>query len=103
MATAHMARNSMSALQEVFNDRIISTGLWPPRSPDLRVCDFYLWGNLKGKVYRNTPSTAETFQNEIRDVVSSISADKFQRVSQGFLLRCKACLRAASNHSEHFL
>jgi hypothetical protein len=52
-ATAHIARNSMSALQEVFDDRIITTRLWPPRSPDLSVCDFYLWGSLKGNVYRN--------------------------------------------------
>jgi hypothetical protein len=34
-ATAHAARNSMSALQEMFEDKIISTRLWPPRSPDL--------------------------------------------------------------------
>jgi hypothetical protein len=34
-ATAHTAPHSVSALQEVFDDRIISTGLWPPRSPDL--------------------------------------------------------------------
>jgi hypothetical protein len=33
-----------------------------------------LWGNLKGKVYRNTPRTAEALQNEIRNVVASISA-----------------------------
>jgi inhibitor of nuclear factor kappa-B kinase subunit alpha len=102
-ATAHTARNSISALQEVFDDRIISTGLWPPRSPDLSVCDFYLWGNLKGKVYRNTSRTAEALQNEIRNVVASISADELQRVSQGFLRRCEACLRATGNHFEHFL
>jgi hypothetical protein len=47
-ATAHTARNSVSALQEVFDDRIISTRLWPPRSPDLSVCDFYLWGGGGG-------------------------------------------------------
>jgi hypothetical protein len=77
--------------------------LWPPRSPDLSVCDFYLWGNLKGKVYRNTPRTAEALQNEIRNVVASISADELQRISQGFLQRCEACLRATGNHFEHFL
>jgi hypothetical protein len=33
-APAHTAQNSISALQEVFDDRIISTGLWPPRSQD---------------------------------------------------------------------
>jgi hypothetical protein len=58
----HTARNSMNALQEVFEDRIISTGLWPPRSQDFSGCDFYLWGNLKGKVYRNTTCTAEALQ-----------------------------------------
>jgi hypothetical protein len=74
-ATAHAARNSMSALQDMFDDRIISTALWPPRSPDLSVCDLFV-GNLKGKVYRNTPRTAEALQNEIRNVVASISADE---------------------------
>jgi hypothetical protein len=45
---------------------IISTGLWPPRSPDLSVYDFNLWGNLKGRGHRNTPCTAEALLNEIR-------------------------------------
>ncbi|KAJ8958133.1 hypothetical protein NQ318_006070, partial [Aromia moschata] len=26
--------------------------LWPPRSPDLTILDFYLWGRLKQYVYR---------------------------------------------------
>jgi hypothetical protein len=39
----------MVAIREVFEDRIIIRGLWPPRSPDLSFCDFYLWENLKGK------------------------------------------------------
>ena len=25
--------------------------LWPPRSPDLTPCDFFLWGFMKGLVY----------------------------------------------------
>ena len=34
------------------NDRVIGLGHnveWPPRSPDLTPCDFFLWGYLKGK------------------------------------------------------
>jgi hypothetical protein len=38
-ATAHTA---MVAIRKVFEDRIISRRLWPPRSPDLSFCDFYL-------------------------------------------------------------
>ncbi|KAJ8962740.1 hypothetical protein NQ318_001138, partial [Aromia moschata] len=30
------------------NDAPIS---WPPRSPDLNPCDFFIWGDLKQKVY----------------------------------------------------
>ena len=28
--------------------------LWPPRPSDLTPADFFLWGLLKGKVYKNT-------------------------------------------------
>jgi hypothetical protein len=43
------------ALEGVFGDRTVSRGLWPARSPDLTPCNFYLWGNLKDKVYRINP------------------------------------------------
>jgi hypothetical protein len=58
-ATAHASQHSMEALPEIFGERAISRGLWPPRSPDLSVCDFYLWGKLKQNVYRNNPPTLD--------------------------------------------
>jgi hypothetical protein len=70
----------MSALQEVFDYRIISTGLWPPRSSELSVRKFYLWENLKGKAYRKTSRTAEALQSEIRNVAASISSDELGRM-----------------------
>ncbi|KAJ4443075.1 hypothetical protein ANN_04725 [Periplaneta americana] len=51
-ATAHTAYVSVTAIQEVFDDRVES-GLWPVGSPDLNLCYFYLWGTLKSKVYRD--------------------------------------------------
>jgi hypothetical protein len=93
----------VSTLLEVFSDKIISTGFWPPRLLDLSVCDFYLWGNLKGKVYRNIPDTSEALQNEIWNAVSLVSADKLGRVSQQFLQRCEVCLSTIGNHFEHYL
>jgi hypothetical protein len=45
-ATAHTANAIMVAVLEVFEDRIISRGLWPPRSQFLR---FLSLGKLKGK------------------------------------------------------
>ena len=49
-ATAHTAHISMREIVDVFEDRIVSRGLWPPRSPDINPCDFYLWGKLKSVV-----------------------------------------------------
>jgi hypothetical protein len=40
--TAYMAHASLEALRLVFSNRIISHGMWPPRSPKL-TCEFYLW------------------------------------------------------------
>jgi hypothetical protein len=84
---AHIVNNSMTVLQEVFIDRIITSELWAPRSYDLNVYDFYLWGKLTGKVYRNNPQAT---QNEIRNVTASIMAVKLQRVLQEFFnnVRC---------------
>jgi hypothetical protein len=65
----------MVAIREVFEDRIISRGLWPLRSPDLSFCDFYLGGNLKGKVYKNNPGSTEAPQKEITQVIGSIAVD----------------------------
>jgi hypothetical protein len=46
-ATAHNASYSIQVLHEVFDDRVVSLGLWPPRSPDINPCDFFV-GILKG-------------------------------------------------------
>jgi hypothetical protein len=75
-------------------DRIISRGLWPPRSPDLSFCDLYLWGYLKGKVYKNNPRSIEALRNEITRVIGSITVDQFHKLSQNLFMRCKACLQA---------
>ena len=47
----------MHAVQGVLCDRIISRGLWPPRSRHLTKPDFNLWGKLKSSVHGNNPET----------------------------------------------
>jgi hypothetical protein len=43
-ATAHTAGDSADAIHEVFDDRMISKGLWPPRSQILVVVIFISGG-----------------------------------------------------------
>ena len=61
-ATSHTARQSMAAVRELFGNRVISRFSdipWPPRSPDLSVCDFFLWGYFKNRVYTTQPRTLD--------------------------------------------
>jgi hypothetical protein len=71
-ATAHIARMSLLALSSVFGDRIISSDIWPARSPDLNLCDFFLWGCLKDKVYNNNPRKEEELKESICREISNI-------------------------------
>ena len=50
-ATAHTSNHTVKFLNELFGERIISKGLWPPRSPDLSPPD-YFYGEQQSAVYR---------------------------------------------------
>jgi hypothetical protein len=66
----------MLALSDVFGDRIISSSIWPPRSPDLNPCDFFFWGCLKDKVYNSNPRTEEEPEETIRNEITNIPEKK---------------------------
>lgn len=70
-ATAHAANASMNVVRNMFPGKLISRFgdvPWPPRSPDLSICDFFLWGYLKGRVY--TPTSPVNNCNYIDMVLS---------------------------------
>ncbi|KAJ8956009.1 hypothetical protein NQ318_006285 [Aromia moschata] len=57
---------------EIRRDRPI---LWPPRSPDLTILDFHLWGRLKQIVYREPlENDEEQLKTRIQNAVKSFSA-----------------------------
>ena len=69
-APPHCSKESLAWLEKQFKERIISRNAdfaWPPYSPDLNPCDFYLWGYLKSKVYSNpVPKTTAELKQNIR-------------------------------------
>ena len=48
---------------------------WPPRSPDLTPCDFFLWGYVKSKVYFPAPATMEQLMERIRHEADELRRD----------------------------
>ena len=90
----------MAALSEVFGDRVISRGLWPPRSPDLTPPDFYLWGKLKGSVYGDNPQTTDELKQKITSVIQNIQPDELESVFQNVFSkrRARLCLQVNGAH-----
>ena len=48
-----------------FGEKFIDKKRWPPRSPDLNPCDFYLWGYLKSRVYNPLLNTLDELKINI--------------------------------------
>lgn len=106
-APAHFAllvRNHLNANYSSWIGRG-GTIAWPPRSPDLTPLDFFLWGNLKRRVYVNVPNTREELAEKIIQAANELREDRamIQRSTQHVALRATACLQRQGGHFEQFL
>lgn len=105
-AGPHRAREVLRRLLELFGDRLIALGAnipWPPRSPDLTPCDFFLWGYLKQMVYRQSYNTIEELKLAIAVAAQSITRDMLQRTFLNFYKRLHICVERQGKHVEPFL
>jgi hypothetical protein len=56
-----------------------------PRSPDLTLCDFFLWGYVKDKVFiPPVPVTLDDLKQRITTATAGVDEDMFTRVWQEF-------------------
>ncbi|XP_069672490.1 uncharacterized protein [Periplaneta americana] len=86
---------------EMFGARVISHRgdvQWPPRSPNLNACDYFLWGYLKSRVYQDRPRTIQELKRNIRTEVAATSPNVLQRVMRSLPLRLQEC---ADNDGHH--
>ena len=94
-------------LQNVFYDRWIANNgpfLWPPRSPDLSVLDFFIWGTIKDRVYKTPITTMEDCMQRVRNAFTSLSPESIRKAThEKVLLRCEKCLEVQGRHFEHLL
>lgn len=94
-------------LQNLLNDRWIANNgpyLWPPRSPDLSVLDFFIWGAVKNKVYNETLTTMEDCMRRVRRTFEELDPQSIRRAThEEVLLRCEKCLEVQGHQFEHLL
>ena len=95
---------SRAEIQSFFCDGVISKGFWPPRSPDLTPPDYFLWGYLEGRVYRNKPRTIDPLKANITEEIPAVTADVLARSFQNMARRrVQSCLDANRGHFQHML
>ena len=71
---------------------------WPPRSPDLSICDFFLWGYLKEKVFRSRPHNLEELKMRIREEIAAIPLEMCRRAAENFRHRLQQCIATDGHH-----
>jgi len=75
---------------------------WPPRSPDLTPCDFFLWGYIKERVYvPPLPADLDGLTNRITAAVKSVTEDTLRRVRDESSYRAYVVRAADGGHMEH--
>jgi len=61
---------------------------WPPHSPDLTPCDFFLWSFVKDSVYvPPLPMSLKELRDRITHALQTITADMLHRVWDEFYYR----------------
>jgi hypothetical protein len=54
---------------------------WPPRSPDVTPCDFFLWGYIKDKVFvPPLPRSLSELRQRISSAIASVTSDTLHKV-----------------------
>jgi hypothetical protein len=74
---------------------------WPPCSPDLTPCGFFLWGLVKDSVYvPPLPTAIQELPDQITHALQAITADILHRVWDEFDYRVDVCLVTQGSHIE---
>lgn len=108
-APAHRSILVRDYLNQPFPGRWIGHGgpfLWQPRSPDLNLEDFFLWGHVKALVYSEYPIESEyelllriiNSSEEIRNKLAML-----QNVMESMIRHCNLCIEVGGGHVEHLL
>jgi AraC-like DNA-binding protein len=100
-ARPHTATTVQTWLTEKFGNKFIDKNSWPPRSPDLNPCDFFLWGYLKSVVYNPLPKTLDDLKVNLEREIKKINKDMLKSTFSNFEKRCHLLKSANGGHIEN--
>ena len=104
-APVHSSNEVQQTLYQMFGDRWIGRFgpiRWPARSPDLTPLDYYLWGNIKSKVYSTPVTSREDLLERIRTAFDNLNHNEILRSTTiEFNSRIIQCLNENGEHIEN--
>lgn len=105
-APPHIDRRVKQLLRQHFTEsRVISCHFpirWPPRSPDITTCDFWLWGFLKDNIYSRRKASVADLKDSIRRHVLDIWADSLRSAVENTVLRLEHIVEHEGGLIEQF-
>ena len=105
-APPHFSNKTRNLLNRHLNNRWIGRGgpiPWPARSPDLTICDFFLWGHIQNKVYAFSFENNEQLKLKIEEELKEIPLSFIRNSFKNFVHRCEVCVAQSGGHFEHLL
>lgn len=102
---AHRTLAVTNVLRATFSGTLSNGGTvhWPPRSPDLAPCDFFLWGHLKSKIYRTRHRNLQGLREVITQTCQQITHRQLANVRREFYDRLGFCLAQNGDLFEHLI
>ncbi|GBO03824.1 hypothetical protein AVEN_254314-1 [Araneus ventricosus] len=76
---------------------------WPPISPDLNPCAFFLWCHMKDLEYKKKPTDFISLKRFITDSFASIKRKTLQLLTDNFVTRLRYCITCDGSHFENIL
>lgn len=106
-APPHFALIVRDALNLKLNNRWIGRSgpmHWPPRSPDLSVPDFWLWGQVRDNLYKTPrPKTLQDLKTRLSHILQSVDKATIKKAYDSFIRRCHLCAQQEGGHFEQLL
>ena len=103
---AHYSIAARRLVSTMFNNKTIGRGAgieWPPRSPDLTPMDYFLWGDLKRRVYDIPVNSIDELKERILNSCYQIQPETIRLATQSVCRRLEVCVRENGGHIEHLL
>ena len=103
-ATVHTTVAVREFLAEKFGSRVISRltdTIWPARSPDLSLLDFWFWGVAMQEVRRVQPNTPEKLKQVVEDFAHEMEPETINKAAESVLARSELCLMKGGGPFEY--